>query len=128
MAPSSVVTVPSRLGKYRLVRRLAVGGMAEVYLAVAEGLSGFEKTVVLKRLHPQHTRDPELLARIAQVTGGAYFTAASRDELQAIYDELDPNLTLKPQATEITAIFGGFGLFLLVIGGLASLAWNGRVP
>jgi tRNA A-37 threonylcarbamoyl transferase component Bud32 len=51
-----------RLGKYRLVRRLAVGGVAEVYLAVAEGLSGFEKRVVLKRLIPELARDAELLS------------------------------------------------------------------
>ena len=37
------MTETRRLGKYRLVRRLAVGGVAEVYLAVAEGMSGFEK-------------------------------------------------------------------------------------
>jgi eukaryotic-like serine/threonine-protein kinase len=36
--------------------------MAEVYLAVAEGLSGFEKRVVLKRLLPQHAGDAERLA------------------------------------------------------------------
>jgi serine/threonine protein kinase len=36
--------------------------MAEVYLAVAEGLSGFEKRVVVKRLLPQHAGNPELLA------------------------------------------------------------------
>jgi serine/threonine-protein kinase len=51
-----------RLGKYRLIRRLAVGGSAEVYLAVAEGLSGFEKQVVLKRLLPEFARSPEMLA------------------------------------------------------------------
>ena len=43
------MTEPHRLGRYRIVRRLAVGGTAEVYLAVAEGLSGFEKRVVVKR-------------------------------------------------------------------------------
>ncbi len=53
--------VPRRLGKYRLERQLAVGGMAEVYLAVAEGLSGFEKQVVVKRLLPQHTREHDLI-------------------------------------------------------------------
>jgi tRNA A-37 threonylcarbamoyl transferase component Bud32 len=36
--------------------------MAEVYLAVAEGLSGFEKQVVIKRLLPQHARSGELLS------------------------------------------------------------------
>lgn len=52
---------PRRLGRYQLLERIAVGGMAEVYKAVALGLSGFEKTVVVKRLLPQHHRDQELL-------------------------------------------------------------------
>jgi serine/threonine-protein kinase len=41
-----------RLGKYEIVRRLTVGGMAELYLAKQRGPSGFEKTVVVKRLLP----------------------------------------------------------------------------
>ncbi|MDX2019224.1 MAG: protein kinase [Deltaproteobacteria bacterium] len=52
---------PQKLGRYQLLERIAVGGMAEVYKAVALGLSGFEKTVVVKRLLPQHQRDQELL-------------------------------------------------------------------
>ncbi len=42
----------TRLGRYRLVRRLAIGGMAELYLARAEGLAGFTKLVALKRILP----------------------------------------------------------------------------
>src|SRR3954454_3480267 len=49
-----------RLGKYQLIRRLAVGGIAEIYLAQASGLEGFEKLVVLKRILPQHALDPQL--------------------------------------------------------------------
>jgi serine/threonine-protein kinase len=41
------------LGKYRLIRQLAVGGMAEVHLASQVGIEGFEKLVVLKRILPQ---------------------------------------------------------------------------
>lgn len=37
-------------GKYGVIRHLADGGMAEVYLARATGIEGFEKTVVIKRL------------------------------------------------------------------------------
>lgn len=40
------------VGRYRVLRKLAQGGMAEVYLARAEGLEGFEKLVVLKRILP----------------------------------------------------------------------------
>lgn len=42
-----------RLGKHRIVRRLAVGGMAEIFLARTAGIRGFEKLVVVKRLQPQ---------------------------------------------------------------------------
>ena len=41
-----------QMGKYQLIRRLGRGGMAEVYLAKAAGPRGFEKTVVVKRIHP----------------------------------------------------------------------------
>src|SRR5215468_12646137 len=52
-----------RVGRYELIRRLAVGGMAEIYLARVPGvgIEGFEKLVVLKRILPQHALDPELL-------------------------------------------------------------------
>ncbi|HEU0033555.1 MAG TPA: protein kinase [Kofleriaceae bacterium] len=42
-----------RLGKYDLIRQIAVGGMAELYLARTVGLEGFEKLVVVKRILPQ---------------------------------------------------------------------------
>ncbi len=45
-------------GKYAMLRRLAAGGMAEVWLARQEGLSGFEKLVVIKRIHPHLAEDP----------------------------------------------------------------------
>jgi serine/threonine protein kinase len=50
-----------RLGRYELVRRLAVGGMAEVYLAYVTGPGDFRKVVAIKRLLPQHALDPQLL-------------------------------------------------------------------
>ena len=51
------------IGRYEPIRRLAVGGMAEIYLArlLGVGIEGFEKLVVLKRILPQHALDPELL-------------------------------------------------------------------
>src|SRR6478672_5645081 len=42
----------ARFGKYRLQERIALGGMAEVFRAVAEGPAGVEKVVALKRILP----------------------------------------------------------------------------
>ncbi|MCP3097729.1 protein kinase [Myxococcus sp. K15C18031901] len=47
-----------QVGKYQLVRKLASGGMAEVFLAKAAGPMGFEKTLVLKRILPHLAEDP----------------------------------------------------------------------
>ncbi len=43
---------PTRFGKYTLIDRIAVGGMAEIFLARQAGLEGFEKTIVIKRIRP----------------------------------------------------------------------------
>jgi serine/threonine protein kinase len=47
-----------QVGRYRFLDRLAVGGMAEVFVAVAQGSEGFEKPVVIKRLLPELARQP----------------------------------------------------------------------
>ncbi|ATB30226.1 serine/threonine protein kinase [Melittangium boletus] len=47
-----------QVGKYQLVRKLATGGMAEVFLAKAAGPMGFEKTLVLKRILPHLAEEP----------------------------------------------------------------------
>src|SRR5438128_3682077 len=41
-----------QFGKYVLLDQIAVGGMAEIFLARQQGLEGFEKTVVIKRIRP----------------------------------------------------------------------------
>jgi serine/threonine protein kinase len=41
-----------QFGHYELVRRLARGGMAEIYLATERGLQGLERQVALKRILP----------------------------------------------------------------------------
>jgi len=51
-------TFPIRFGRYDLVERLAVGGMAEVFLATVPGEHGFAKHVVIKRLLPHLAREP----------------------------------------------------------------------
>jgi len=42
----------TRFGKYTLINRIAVGGMAEIFLARQEGVEGFEKTICIKRIRP----------------------------------------------------------------------------
>ncbi len=48
-----------QLGRYKIVRRLGAGGMAEVYLARGHGASGFEKNVAIKTIKPEHRGIPE---------------------------------------------------------------------
>ncbi len=44
-------------GKYTLLERLAVGGMAEVFLAVQAGVEGFEKRLAIKRIRPHLSKE-----------------------------------------------------------------------
>ena len=44
--------LPKRFGKYTLLRKLATGGMAELFLALQKSVAGFEKLLVIKRILP----------------------------------------------------------------------------
>ena len=48
-------------GPYRIVRKIAVGGMAEIYLARQRAVEGLERTVVLKRILPTYVDNPEFV-------------------------------------------------------------------
>ena len=50
-----------KFGKYELLERLASGGMADIYLARASSLEGFEKLLVIKRIRPKTAQDPTFI-------------------------------------------------------------------
>ena len=49
--------MPKQFGKYTLLRRLAAGGMAELFLALHRSVAGFEKLIVIKRILPSMNQD-----------------------------------------------------------------------
>ena len=51
-----------QVGRYSVVRHLASGGMAELYIARQEAMGGFEKPVVLKVLQPRYARNPRVVS------------------------------------------------------------------
>jgi eukaryotic-like serine/threonine-protein kinase len=53
--------LPTPFGKYQLQRKLAEGGMAEVFLAKQAGVEGFEKLVVIKRILPSLLAEQEFV-------------------------------------------------------------------
>ncbi|HWO17954.1 MAG TPA: serine/threonine-protein kinase [Kofleriaceae bacterium] len=61
-----LATTPVKLGAYELIRPIAQGGMADVYLARQEGPGGFERQVAIKILSEARARDPESRALFLQ--------------------------------------------------------------
>jgi len=49
----------ARPGRYRILRKIADGGMAEIFLASQRGAEGFERPVVLKRILQALVADPQ---------------------------------------------------------------------
>ena len=72
--------------------------------------------------------DEALLQQIALMTGGTYYNAQSREELIDIYNNLNREFIIKPEPLEVTPLFAGVGILMLLIGGAFSLWWFSRVP
>jgi Ca-activated chloride channel family protein len=78
------------------------------------------------RVHTQ--LDEATLQEIADLTGGSYHRADDQEGIDAIYRDLEPRLVVRSEPLEVTALFAAVGLTLLVVGGVLSLAWAGRLP
>ena len=57
----SVMRHPIRFGKYLLLERIAVGGMAEVFVAKAFGAEGFQRLLAIKKILPTMGEDAEFI-------------------------------------------------------------------
>src|SRR4051812_8119697 len=55
--------LPRRFERYTLLKRIARGGMGEVFLATAGGIEGAERPCVVKTIRREHEEDRSFLAR-----------------------------------------------------------------
>lgn len=118
-----------RVGKYQVLKRLAVGGMAEIYLARVTGIEGFQKHVVLKKIRPIHAEDPRFVemfldeARLAallhhqniaqvydigQLDGGYFFSMEflHGQDVQSILKRMVKNRERVPLEYALTIVAG----------------------
>lgn len=70
----------------------------------------------------------EALNDIATETGGAAFSAATSEELKAVYDDIGSSVGYEEEDKEVTAWFVGLGLVLLTATAAGSLTWFSRLP
>ncbi len=59
--PGPVLAAGDTVGRYEVIRPLARGGMAELYLGRARGIEGFEKLVVLKCIRQEYENEGEFI-------------------------------------------------------------------
>ncbi len=71
--------------------------------------------------------DEDTLKRIAEATDGRYFNASTEKDLQAIYENLSTQLVFRKQETEVTALFTGGAVVLLLLASALSILWFNRL-
>src|SRR5580698_3358389 len=81
MTTAAAVTV---IGRYTLVERIGLGGMAEIYAAVTTGEGSFRRPVVIKRLRPELTTDPNAVAQFCDEAN--LLATLHHPNIVAVYD------------------------------------------
>jgi Ca-activated chloride channel homolog len=72
--------------------------------------------------------DKATLRRVAEVTGGKFFTAPSNRDLKAVYHDLGSRIGFVKERQEVTVVFAAAALLFVVAGGALSLLWFNRFP
>lgn len=68
--------------------------------------------------------DEDTLMRVADLTGGAYYSARSANELAAVFRDLPISFVTKRETIEISVLFAAVGAFLATLAILLSQRWN----
>lgn len=72
--------------------------------------------------------DPETLREIAERSGGAAFRVEDAAELDRVYEGLGSQIGTRDERREVSSLFAGGGLLLLLAGLAAGLRWRGSLP
>jgi serine/threonine protein kinase len=64
--PAPIEITPERFGRYVLLDRIGVGGMADVFRAVMPGVEGFQRTFVVKRILAERAKSPYFVEMFIQ--------------------------------------------------------------
>tara|TARA_B100000609_G_C17221563_1_gene440466 strand:+ start:2615 stop:6160 length:3546 start_codon:yes stop_codon:yes gene_type:complete len=108
-----------RFGKFVLLNRVALGGMAEVFRAKSEGIDGFQRLIAIKRILPEYSQDHN-------------FIEMFKDEARIAGSLLHPHIV---QIHELGEIDGTYFISMEFIDGIdmarvikLQRALNGTIP
>jgi Ca-activated chloride channel homolog len=85
---------------------------------------GRDGGTVTRRVPP----DREAMRRVATISGARTFNANAGAELATVYERLGSQVATREERREVTAAFVGGAAAFLLIGGVMSLRWFGRLP
>lgn len=71
--------------------------------------------------------DEESLKKIADITKGRYYKAASSQDLKAVYDLLTKQLVVEVKEMEISSFFAAAAALFMMLAASLSVAWFGRI-
>ena len=69
---------------------------------------------------------PSTLQEIAQLSGGQFFRARTTAALTSVYKKLATRIGHRTESRQITDLFAGGGIILLLVGGGLSTLWFRR--
>ncbi|GAA2353984.1 VWA domain-containing protein [Dactylosporangium salmoneum] len=72
--------------------------------------------------------DRPSLQKVAEVTKGYFYEAASKEELKRVYSDMGSSIGYRTKPQEITQWYLGIGFLLALCAGALSLLWGSRLP
>ena len=86
-----------------------------------------DATTVVDGVETPVGADLSALREVAETTGGEAYSAYSAEELREVYDDIGSALVPEPGREDVSDVFAGLGLALLLGTAVPSLLWSSRL-